>query len=249
MILETLGHAYGVIDRLDPRVRAVCAALAALFPLFLATMPALIAALGLALVLVLVERPEMTGLVKRVLAVNAFMLALVLILPWSVPGETLFAAGPLSYSRAGLAQAFAIALKGNAIMLMIAAFLGTLEPVRLAHALERLKMPSKLVLLYLFTVRYIVVLEEEYRQLRRAMTIRAFRPRLDRHSLRSFGYLVGMLLVRALDRSERIQDAMKCRGFSGRFHTHEHFRVGRLDAVFSAGLLLVVFGVFWVEWA
>lgn len=243
MILETLGHRYTIVDRLDPRVRTVCAIAAALFPLFLSDLRVLLVTLGLVLAFVLYERPDLGALGKRMLAVNVFMATLVLLLPWSVPGETLFAVGGLTYSREGLLQALAILLKGNAIVLAITALLGTLEPVRFAHALERLKVPSKLILLYLFTVRYIAVLEEEYGQLRRAMAIRAFRPRPDLHTLRSMGYLVGMLLVRALDRSERIQKAMKCRGFAGRFHTHEHFRVGRLDGVFALGLAFVMAGL------
>ncbi len=240
MILETLGHRFSVVDRLDPRVRTVCAICAALFPLFLSDLRVLVVTLALALALVLYERPNLRALGKRLLAVNVFMLTLLLLLPWSVPGEALITLGRFAYSREGLMQALVILLKGNAIVLSIIALLGTLEPVRFAHALERLKAPSKLILLYLFTVRYIAVLEEEYRQLRRAMAIRAFSPRLDLHTLRSTGYLVGMLLVRALDRSERVQKAMKCRGFAGRFHTHEHFRVARLDGVFVVVLAAVL---------
>ena len=247
MILDTLGHKYSVVDKLDPRVRTVCAIAAALFPLFLSDLGVLLATLLLVLALVLYERPGLAALIKRMLAVNAFMGTLVLLLPWSVPGEALMSVGGLTYSREGLLQALVIGLKGNAIVLLITGLLGTLEPVRFAHALERLKAPSKLVLLYLFTVRYIAVLEEEYRQLRRAMAIRAFRPRLDRHTLRSFGYLVGMLLVRALDRSERIRKAMKCRGFAGRFHSHEHFRFGRVDGLFVAGVAVVMLGLLLVD--
>ena len=247
MILETLGHKYSVVDKLDPRVRTVCAIAAALFPLFLSDLRVLLATLLVVLALVLYERPGLAALIKRMLAVNAFMGTLVLLLPWSVPGDALLSVGGLAYSREGLLQALAIVLKGNAIVLLITGLLGTLEPVRFAHALERLKAPSKLVLLYLFTVRYIAVLEEEYRQLRRAMAIRAFRPRLDRHTLRSFGYLVGMLLVRALDRSERIRKAMKCRGFAGRFHAHEHFRFARVDGLFVAGVAVVMLGLLLVD--
>ncbi len=243
MILETLGHRDSLVDRLDPRVRTVCAIAAALFPLFLSDLRVLLATLGLVLAFVIYERPDARALGKRMLAVNVFMATLVLLLPWSVPGETLVAVGRLAYSQEGLSQALAIVLKGNAIVLAISALLGTLEPVRFAHALERLNAPSKLILLYLFTVRYIAVLEDEYGQLRRAMAIRAFRPRPDLHTLRSMGYLVGMLLVRALDRSERIQKAMKCRGFAGRFHTHEHFRVARLDGLFVAVLACVMAGL------
>ena len=247
MILETVPHKYSVVDRLDPRVRAMCGIAAALFPLFLNSFAGLGATLGVALFVVLYERVEMGGLARRLLAVNGFMLTLVLLLPWSVPGEALVALGSYSYSREGALQALAITLKANTIVLVIISFVSTLEPITFAHALERLKTPSRLVQLYLFTVRYIAVLEEEYRQLRVAMAIRAFRPGLNRHTLRSFGYLVGMLLVRALDRSERITNAMKCRGFTGRFHTHRHFQLGRLDAVFPVGLALVMAALLWVE--
>ena len=36
---------------------------------------------------------------------------------------------------------------------------------------------------------------------------------------------------------------MKCRGFAGRFHTHEHFRVARLDGLFVAVLACVMAGL------
>ncbi len=88
----------------------------------------------------------------------------------------------------------------------------------------------------MFTVRYIAVFEREYQRLRQAMRSRAFRPRLNRHTLRTFGYLVGMLLVRAMERSERIQQAMRCRGFAGRFHTHRHMRVRAADWAFGVAL-------------
>ncbi|MCX8955322.1 cobalt ECF transporter T component CbiQ, partial [Ruegeria sp. NA] len=51
-----------------------------------------------------------------------------------------------------------------------------------------------------------------------------------------FGYLVGMMLVRAIERSERILDAMKCRGFSGRMLLLQDFALTRRDIVFAAGL-------------
>lgn len=247
MILETLPHKYSVIDRLDPRVRALCAIIAALLPLFLTSLDALLVALGIALFLVIYERVQPKGVLRRVLAVNVFVLTLIALLPWSVPGETLLSLGRFSYSREGLLQATTIALRANTILLLMISFVSTLEPVTFAHALERLKMPSRMVQLYLFTIRYVAVIEEEYAQLRTAMSIRGFQPRLNRHTLRSFGYLIGMLLVRALDRSERITNAMKCRGFTGRFHTHQHFRMGRVDSLFPIALAGVVAGLLWLE--
>ena len=46
---------------------------------------------------------------------------------------------------------------------------------------------------------------------------------MNGHSYRTFGYLVGMLLVRSFDRSERVLAAMKCRGFRGQYWLLDHF--------------------------
>lgn len=248
MILEAVPHRFSVVDRLDPRVRVVGGIGASLFPLFLHTWTGQLLTLGVAMSVVVYERVPVGGVARRLVAVNAFMATLVILLPWSVPGTTLLGLGPLAYTREGLAQALSIALKGNSVVLILTTFLGTMEPLTFAHALERLRVPSRLVVLLMFTVRYIAVFEREYGRLRQAMRSRAFRPRLNRHTLRTFGYLVGMLLVRAMERSERIQQAMKCRGFTGRFHTHRHMRVGRADWAFGATLLVLLTALSVSEW-
>ena len=71
--------------------------------------------------------------------------------------------------------------------------------------------------LFVLTLRYLGLIGDEARRLREAMRARAFRARTDRHTWRSFGNLIGMLLVRALDRARRVEEAMRLRGFSGRF--------------------------------
>ena len=101
----------------------------------------------------------------------------------------------------------------------------------------------------MFTVRYIDVLHQEYQRLRIAMKARGFRPQNSRHTYVSFGYLVGMMLVRALERSERVLAAMKCRGFSGRIYVIDHLTFGPRDAWFAVagGLTLAV--LIYMEWA
>lgn len=101
-------------------------------------------------------------------------------------------------------------------------------------------MPDGLVHLILFTVRYVDVLDQEQHRLRTAMKARGFRPTTSWHTYRSVGYLVGMMLVRALERSERIQKAMKCRGFSGRFHLDAAGRPSPADFVFAASVVTLI---------
>jgi cobalt/nickel transport system permease protein len=171
---------------------------------------------------------------RRFMVLNALMLGLLTALPWGVDGQPLFHLGALRYSSEGVVAVLRIALRANAIVLALTALVGTIEPVTLGHALATLRLPPKFAQLFLLTVRYIDVLETEYRQLRRAMTVRAFEPRFDRHTLHTFGNLVGMLLVRAVERSERIHDAMRCRAFNGLYPTLYEFRWTGRDAAFTA---------------
>ena len=107
-----------------------------------------------------------------------------------------------------------------------------------------MRVPAGLSHLFLFTVRYLDVLHGEYLRLRGAMKVRCFRPRMDAHTYRSLGNLLGMLLVRGYDRSERILAAMTCRGFQGRFYLLDHFRFQLRDSIFClvsvVGLLIML---------
>jgi cobalt/nickel transport system permease protein len=72
------------------------------------------------------------------------------------------------------------------------------------------------------------------------MRARAFVPRSDRHTWNSYGWLIGMLLVRSLARSRRVFGAMRCRGFQGRLYLLDSPRWTAGDSLFAASLGLVL---------
>lgn len=225
------------LARFDPRLRIIAALLLALTLVSLQRiallLPILLLTLGSAWWIGL--RGAVLG--KRLLAMEGFMILLLVMLPFSIPGQSLVSLGPFSASLEGLLRALEIVLKANTIVILLMALVGTLEPVVLGHALGQLRLPDKLIHLFLFTVRYIGVLFDEYRRLRLAMRARAFVAGSNRHTWQTFGWLVGMLLLRSLKRSERILAAMKCRGFRGRFYLARQTAWSRQD---SLALLLVL---------
>jgi cobalt/nickel transport system permease protein len=242
----TTGHP-ALMDTVDPRVRivvavtlsAVLAVAHDLATLAVALLVAMVVAGGTALSLV--------GVLRRLLPINGFLLILLLLLPISTGETPLVAAGSFSYSLEGLRLAVSIALKANAMMLWIIVLLSTLDMVTMGHALSHLGVPEKLAHLLLFSVRYLNLLQGEYSRLRTAMKMRGFRPRMDRHTYRSYGYLVAMLLLRSLERSERVLAAMKCRGFRGRFYLLDHFAYSRRDVWFGSAAALLVGTLVWLE--
>lgn len=241
-------EAAAFLDRLDPRVRIVAAAAFSLLVAVVNRFPSLAMALFCAMVLGLLCGLSLPRLAGRMLPVNTFLLLLVLILPWSASGTPLLRVGPVVYSLEGLRFAAVIALKANAIVLALASLLGGVDMVTLGHAMAHLHVPRKLIHLLLFTVRYFDVLHREYLRLRWAMKARAFRPRFTSHTYRSFGHLVGMLLVRSLERSDRIVAAMKCRGFRGQFYLLDHFACSGADACFALVFTVLLAAIALVEW-
>jgi len=246
--LQSFSEGRSLLARIDPRLRIVAAAVFAVLVAVARQPTAMwLAALVAVLTCLLCDLPMIT-VARRLVPLNVLMLVLAVLLALGGEGRPLLVIGPLGFSEDGLRLAGTIALKGNTILLAMLAFLGSLEPATLGHALSHLRVPDRLAHLLLFTIRYVDVLHRELRRMRNAMKARAFRPRLNWHTYRSYGYLVGMLLVRSLERAERVSAAMKCRGFSGRFYLLEHFAFSWIDAVFAVAAVLAAAALAVAEW-
>jgi cobalt/nickel transport system permease protein len=246
MISETLAHGDSLLHRLDPRGKLMAAALLVL-PLALAHRFATIGSgLALSLGLVLLAGLPVREVARRLLLVNLFLLFFWLLLPFTYgePGSP----GTFAVSREGLLLAARLTMKANGITLAFMALVATSPVVTLGHALHSLAVPDKLVVLLLFTFRYVHVLDTEYRRLYNSMLIRGFRPSTNLHTYRSYAYLIGMLLVRSANRAQRVHEAMLCRGFQGRFHSLYRFAFARRDLFFLFFMLLATGLLIDLEW-
>lgn len=237
------------VERIDPRVRIVAATVFSLLVAVCGRFPTLGLALAAAVAGIILSGVPLRAVRRRLAPLNLVMLALLVVLPLTAHGEPLAKLGPLNVSAQGVRAAAEIAIKANAIVMALAALLGTLELTSLGHALWHLHVPEKLIHLMMFTVRYLDVLDREYDRLRAAMRVRGFQPRLDVHTYRTYGHLIGMLLVRSLDRAERIVAAMKCRGFRGRFYLLDHFAASRRDLWFALAFSAMLVALAALEWA
>jgi len=247
-VLQSFSEGRSLLARIDPRLRIVAAAVLAVFVAVARQPAALWLSAGMAVLACVLCGLPVNTVAKRLLPLNALMLVLAVLLGLGSEGRPLLVIGPLGFSEVGLQLAGTIALKGNTILLAMLALLGTMEPATLGHALSHLRVPDRLAHLLLFTIRYVDVLHRELRRMRNAMKARAFRPGLNWHTYRSYGYLVGMLLVRSLERAERVSAAMKCRGFSGQFYLLEHFAFSWIDAVFAVAAVLAAATLAAAEW-
>lgn len=238
MAIEGVRCGESLIGRIDPRVRLLVALIFSVMVALENRPFSLIYASILPLSAVLATRLRPGLLLRRLAPANLFILLLWLILPLSYPDRS-----------AGLHHAFLITVRSNLILLATIGLLSISPVFQLVHALRRLGLPKKLTQLFLLSCRYIPVIHDEYFRLRDAMRVRGFKPGTNLHTYRSYAYLIGMLLFRCYERSERIYRAMLMRGFDGDFRTLQTLNFKGSDALASAlfGAYLLGMGVLrWV---
>jgi cobalt/nickel transport system permease protein len=221
------------VHRLDPRVRLASAAFFAVCVALLREPSAAAAALALAAAALAASLPPVSLLARRLAVINVFVLFLWATVPATMPGQTLLAAGPLSFSREGVALAWLVTLKSNAIVMAFLALAATMNAPTMGHAMDRLGAPSKLVFLFLFTYRQVHVIADEWRRMVTVARLRGFVARTGLHGYRTIAHLLAMVLVKSFDRSGRVYQAMVLRGFAGRFGSVARFEAGPRDVIFA----------------
>lgn len=181
------------------------------------TWPAALAGLCLGAAALALGDRQWGRLLRRLALVNVFFLGIVATVPLAAPGDPLFTAGPLAYTRQGLFLALIMTAKGNAIFLAFWGLVRPLSPPRLGAALSSLGVPEKLCLIMSLTYRYLDLMRDEWNRLVTSARMRGFTPKTSPRAWRTYGLMLALLFMRALDRSSAIHQAMICRGFQGRF--------------------------------
>jgi len=103
-------------------------------------------------------------------------------------------------------------------------------------AIEKLGAPRIFALQLLMLYRYIFILIEEAIRMLRAYALRSFSGRKMRYHI--FRQLLGNLLLRTIDRAQRIHLAMLSRAFTGEIRIVRHYTFGRIEAMYTICLIL-----------
>lgn len=111
----------------------------------------------------------------------------------------------------------------NAALLLIS----TTSIDRIAKALSRLHVPNILVMQLLLTFRYSYVLLEEVASIMTSYTLRA--PGQRGIHFKSWGPLLGQLLIRSYDRAQRIYYCMVLRGYNGKHYNGKDDTISMYD--------------------
>ncbi|MFH1153464.1 MAG: cobalt ECF transporter T component CbiQ [Pseudomonadota bacterium] len=209
------------------------------------------AAIGISVVIMALSRVSLARVLIRLMAIAGFVGMFLVVMPFSAPahpGDTVLVFGGMSwtgFNLRGLILAVTIAAKAVAITLLMEPLLSTAPlPVTL-HGLSRLGIPEIVGQMVLLSYRYLHVFRHEASRMSQGMGVRGFRKRTDLATLKAVANFLGMLFVRSFERTERVFDAMRARGYRGRFPDPVDLDMKTRDLVLAgvwmaAGTLFVV---------
>jgi cobalt/nickel transport system permease protein len=231
--LDQLAEQKSIIHRLDPRVKVLTTLLfiiyvisfdkyevSRLLPFFI--FPALL--VGIA------DLP-FKYLLRKLVLVSPFVLFIGIFNPF-LDREVLWHIGSLPITGGWLSLTSILLrfiLTVGAGLLLIA----TTGFPAICMAIEKLGAPKIFAVQLLMLYRYLFVLIEESIRMMRAYTLRAFTKKRIRYPI--FKQLLGNLLLRTLDRAQRIHMAMLSRAFTGNIKIARQFSFGTNEFLYLTG--------------
>lgn len=203
-----------VVHRLPPQCKLVAVAAFAL--VVVATPRGWVGVFGLyALLLAVTARVARVPLafVLRRMVIEIPFVVFAVALPFIGFGERVSFLGT-ALSVEGLWAAWNILAKATLGVVASVLLAATTEPRAMLLGAQRLRLPSLLVQIMMFMLRYMDVIVDEMRRMRVARESRGFVARDVRH-IPVIARSAGALFIRSYERGERVHLAMLSRGYTG----------------------------------
>jgi len=147
-----------------------------------------------------------------------------------------FAIGAAAVSY-GTLSLFTLLFKMYLCVMAVLILVSVTPLTEITDAMRRLKIPGIFVAMFEMTYRYIGVLFTEAYSMHTAYILRSAGGKGI--AMRDMGGFVGQLLLRSIDRADRVYSAMKCRGYAPNVTRQDGRKIGRQDIIFCAVVCLL----------
>lgn len=231
--LDDLATQKTLIHRLDPCVKLITTLLfviiATSYPKYEIT--GLIPLVFFPFALMLMGNLPWKHLLKRLVLVSPFVIFVGILnpffdqTPYMQVHSVMISGGWVSF----MSIALRFILTVTAALILVA----TTGMDAICTAFLRLGVPKMIVTQILFMYRYLHVLLDEFIRVTQAYSLRSFHGEGIR--FRAWGSLVGQMLMRTMDRAQRIYQAMLCRGFDGEMRMLRADRIAVTDIAYVTG--------------
>jgi cobalt/nickel transport system permease protein len=223
--LDEYAHLDSPIHRWQPKAKLVGLMTLVFAFAFVKDLHLLPAMLAITALLYALSRLPLSFLLKRLRYPGFFLLGIIVLLPFSSGSTVIWQWGWLTLRQEGVLAMVLVVGRFLAIVTTGFILLGTTPFLSLVKAMRSLGLPTLLADMTLLTYRYLFEIGQDLATMRQAMRLRGFTARPnssklpflpDTQTLRQLASLVGTLLVRSYEQSERVYKAMRLRGYGQR---------------------------------
>ncbi len=223
--IDKYSNINSLLNKLDPRIKIIGFVGFMLFVIFtkLTLLTPFFLYAVLLFVFVLVSKLPIKFVLLRSLTVIPFVVMIALFIPF-MEEKRIDGVSNLIFFRS-------ILMKSYLCMICTILLTSTTKFNSFLKALEKLRVPSIIVMILSFMYRYIFVITDELMEMKRAKNARTVGGSSWFH-LKALSNMVGVLFLRSYEQGESIYMAMCARGFRGEIKTLDQLKVTILDILF-----------------
>ncbi len=226
------------LNKIHPLIRLILPFILVLPFLFLKDFYLIFTILLITLIINLIFRLSILEILSRFKIVIPFVLLITIFIPFYV-GTTIFYQLNIGFKvniyKEGLYLAFLTSLRVFASLFIFLTFFSSLTYSEFIEALTKLRIPSVLVGSLIIMLHYIPILANSNKKILEAQEIRGKKFTSYWQKLKAHAFIMGKSIVMNMERSEKLYESLKMRGFSGKI-TFASKKMHIIDV-----LLLVIF--------
>lgn len=170
-------------------------------------------------------------LVKRYLIIAPFLLLMTVPL---LLGQGI----PLAIDHVSFAALLVI--KALTSMTVISILLDTQSLEQFMNSLAHLKVPPVLITIFMLSYRYVYLFLDDIQKMQIAAKSRFFNGGIGIKSLKTYGQLTGCLLIKSLDRSDHVYEAMASRCFNGTLQFAKPNQISKKDLLKASFAVIII---------
>jgi len=174
------------------------------------------------ILLIFIQKNALKSILKKMLFLNIFII--IMVLSAMIHKE---------YNYALL-----IALRANTIILFALLIFHKKSLFDIASGMQTLKLPDKLVSLFFFVGKFIIIIKQEFNITKNVMKIRNFKSKTNLFSYKVYANVIGMLIVKCFDRAEKLKNSMILRNFQGKIYQNKKEKSSKEDFLILFSILL-----------
>jgi cobalt/nickel transport system permease protein len=197
-------------------------------------------------ILILLSKIPLGHILKRSFSIIPFVLVVAVFIPFLKEGEPVLeipvSGRHLVVTYEGLILLWNILIKAYLSALCIILMMSSMRFVQLLKALEEMKLPKIIVMIFSFMYRYIFVLQDELEKMKRAKESRSIGNK-KWFQIRVFSNMLGVLFIKSYEKGESVYLAMCSRGFDGTIRTFEGSSLTGTDALFLSVIVILLAGI------